>query len=98
MLTIVIPYYKIDFFEETLISIANQTDKRFNVYIGDDTSPDNPSLLLDKFKDSFNFNYKRFDSNLGSISLVKQWHRCIDLVQDEEMLEIVEMEINELLE
>lgn len=89
MLTIVIPYYKIDFFEETLISIANQTDKRFNVYIGDDTSPDNPSLLLDKFKDSFNFNYKRFDSNLGSISLVKQWHRCIDLVQDEEWIMVL---------
>ena len=35
MLAIVIPYYKYTFFEETLISLSNQTDKRFKIYIGD---------------------------------------------------------------
>jgi hypothetical protein len=30
--------------------------------------------------------YKRFDNNLGSISLVQQWHRCIDLIQYEKWL------------
>jgi hypothetical protein len=35
MLAIVIPYYKRTFFEETLQSLANQTDKRFQVFIGD---------------------------------------------------------------
>jgi len=38
MLAIVIPYYKRTFFEETLQSLANQTDKRFQVYVGDDTN------------------------------------------------------------
>lgn len=41
MLAIVIPYYKITFFEDTLESLAHQTDKRFKVYIGDDASPKN---------------------------------------------------------
>lgn len=84
MLSIVIPYFKFDFFEETLISLVNQTDKRFTVYIGDDASPQNPSSLLEKYKEKINFNYKRFDANLGSISLVTHWHRCLDLVQNEE--------------
>jgi len=38
MLAIVIPYYKRTFFEETLQSLAKQTDKRFVVYVGDDTN------------------------------------------------------------
>lgn len=38
MLAIIIPYYKFTFFEATLQSLANQTDQRFKVYIGDDAS------------------------------------------------------------
>ena len=89
MLAIVIPYFKISFFEATLISLANQTDKRFSVYIGDDASPENPSLVLEKYKDAINFKYKRFDDNLGSTSLVGQWHRCLDLAQNEEWVMVL---------
>jgi len=89
MLAIVIPYYKIIYFEETLKSLASQTDKRFKVYIGDDASPEDCSRLLDKYKDKFNFKYKRFDNNLGSISLVKQWERCIELIGKEEWIMIL---------
>ena len=46
MLAIIIPYYKIVFFEETLKSLSEQTDKRFKVYIGDDASPENPANLI----------------------------------------------------
>jgi hypothetical protein len=88
-LAIVIPYYKITFFEETLKSLANQTDKRFKVYIGDDASPQSPQVLLNKYKDRVNLKYIRFESNLGSKSLVKQWERCIDLIEDEEWLMIL---------
>ncbi len=38
-LAIVISFYKIIFFEETLQSLANQIDKRFKVCIGNDASP-----------------------------------------------------------
>lgn len=89
MLAIIIPYYKITFFEATLQSLASQTDKRFKVYIGDDAGPEDPSSLLDKYKGQFSFIYHKFDENLGSISLVKQWDRCIALTQNEDWLMIL---------
>lgn len=89
MLAIVIPYYKLAFFEETLESLASQTDKRFKVYIGDDASPENPSELLEKYQSKFDFVYHRFKDNLGSVSLVKQWDRCIAMTGDEEWLMIL---------
>lgn len=89
MLSIVIPYYKITFFEATLQSLSNQTDKRFKVYIGDDASPENPIDLLEKYKGKFDFVYHRFENNLGGISLTKQWERCIALSGNEEWIMIL---------
>lgn len=89
MLAIVIPYYKLLFFEATLQSLANQIDKRFTVYIGDDASPENPETLLKKYIGKFDFRYHRFESNLGGTSLVKQWKRCIALTAAEEWLMIL---------
>jgi glycosyltransferase involved in cell wall biosynthesis len=88
-LAIVIPYYKHTFFEETLQSLANQTDQRFKVYIGDDASPEYPYDLLEKYKGKFDFEYHRFETNLGGISLTQQWERCIALSDDEEWLMIL---------
>jgi glycosyltransferase involved in cell wall biosynthesis len=89
MLAIIIPYYKLLFFEETLQSLANQTDKRFEVFVGDDASPENPADLLGKYKGKFEFFYHRFESNLGGISLVRQWERCIALSKKEEWIMIL---------
>ncbi|WP_310378308.1 glycosyltransferase family 2 protein [Flavobacterium sp.] len=89
MLAIVIPYYKRTFFEATLQSLTNQTDKRFKVYIGDDASPENPRELLEKYKDHFDFVYHRFEENLGGTSLVQQWERCLALSGDEEWVMIL---------
>ncbi len=83
MLAIIIPYYKDVFFEQTLTSLANQTNKDFVVYIGDDASPSNCLPIINKFKDNLNISYKRFDQNFGSKSLVNQWKRCISLLKDE---------------
>ena len=88
-LAIVIPYYKIDFFKETLDSLAHQTNKNFKVYIGNDASQNNPEELLSKYKTDFDFEYFEFNENLGGKSLVNQWHRCIDLAKDEEWLMIL---------
>ena len=85
MLAIVIPYYKLTFFETTLESLEKQTDKRFKVYIGNDASPENPEELLEKYKGKFDFVYHYFES----ISLTQQWERCISLTQDEEWLMIL---------
>lgn len=88
-LAIIIPYYKLIFFEETLASLAAQTDKRFKVYIGDDASPEDCSGLLEKYKGEFDFEYYRFQENQGSISLIKQWERCIALSGDEDWMMIL---------
>lgn len=89
MLAIVIPFYKINFFEATLKSLVAQTDSRFKVYIGDDASPYDCSVLLNKYKDSFDFVYKRFETNVGGYSLVKQWERCLKLIEKEEWVLIL---------
>ena len=89
MLAIIIPYYKLTFFEETLVSLSNQTDNRFKVYIGDDASPENPTNLLAHYQGKFDFVYHRFESNLGSISLPQQWERCIALAGEEEWIMIL---------
>ncbi|WP_248723499.1 glycosyltransferase family A protein [Seonamhaeicola sp. ML3] len=89
MLAIVIPYYKHDFFEETLMSLSQQTDKRFHVYIGDDAGLEPPDKLLEKYKDQFSFSYHRFSANLGGKSLVKQWERCLEMVEDEIWVQIL---------
>lgn len=89
MLAIVIPYYKYDFFEPTLQVLASQTNKQFHVYIGDDASLKSPDDLLIKYQGQFSFSYHRFPINLGGESLVQQWNRCLDLVQDETWVQIL---------
>ncbi len=89
MLAIIIPYYKRTFFAATLQSLANQTDKRFKVYIGDDASTEDCSELLAGFKDQFDFEYHRFENNLGGTSLTQQWERCIAYTKNEEWLLIL---------
>ena len=89
MLAIIIPYYKLTFFKATLQSLVAQTDKRFIVYIGDDASPEDCSVLLQQFQGQIDFKYHRFDANLGAISLTQQWERCIALSNDEQWLMIL---------
>lgn len=85
-LAFVIPYYKIDFFEETLKGLVVQTNNNFNVYIGNDNSINDPSNLVDKYKTKLNLTYKKFEDNLGAKDLEGQWIRCIELAKDEEWI------------
>lgn len=89
MIAIIIPYFKLTFFEATLQSLANQTDKRFKVYIGDDASPDDCALVLNQFIGQFDLTYHRFETNIGGASLTQQWERCIALINDEDWLMIL---------
>jgi glycosyltransferase involved in cell wall biosynthesis len=89
MLAIVIPYYKIRFFEVTLQSLALQTDKRFKVYIGNDASIEDPTQLLEKFQNQFDFEYLYYETNLGSISLTQQWERCLAMIEKEDWVMIL---------
>lgn len=85
-LAIIIPAYKIDFFDMTLASLANQTCKDFTVYVGDDCSPNDFGSIIRDYQDKLDIHYTRFENNLGSKDLVAQWERCVDLTQGEPWL------------
>jgi glycosyltransferase involved in cell wall biosynthesis len=82
-LAIVIPAYKGVFLRDCLQSIISQTNKNFNVYIGDDASPDNIHQIVEEYNKLHTFHYQRFDENLGKTSLTRHWERCIALSQNE---------------
>lgn len=83
-LAIVIPFAKTAFFKASLESIANQTDKRFNLYIGADIFVDNLENEIGLF---FNkqklIKYFRFSEKSVSKKLISQWERCIQLTNQE---------------
>lgn len=83
-LAIIIPAYKDAFFNKTLESLAQQTNKNFTVYIGDDNSPYNLEKIVSEYSNQLNIIYKRFPTNLGSTDLVLQWNRCLSMIQDED--------------
>jgi glycosyltransferase involved in cell wall biosynthesis len=76
-LAIVIPAYKHAFLREVLDSIASQTCREFQVYIGDDAGSEKNGAIVREFSDELSINYRRFETNLGRMSLVKHWTRCI---------------------
>lgn len=85
-LAIVIPAFKGEYFEKTLYSIANQTNKNFTLYIGDDASRYNLYEVVSKYIKQINIVYCRFENNLGKVSIVAHWKRCIDLVNNEDWI------------
>jgi glycosyltransferase involved in cell wall biosynthesis len=85
-LAIIIPAYKSMFLSQTLLSIANQTNKNFTLYIGDDCSSENIYGIVKGFEDRIPLIYRHFPENLGAKNLVSHWERCIDLANDEEWL------------
>lgn len=82
-LAIVIPYYKIDFFEETLQSVVAQSNRDFVIYIGNDASPDNPLPLIEKYLSNFSYFYFDYKDNLGGKNLALQWERILENVKED---------------
>lgn len=89
MLAIIIPYFKLTFFEATLQSLASQTNQNFKVYVGNDASPENPEFLINNFQKRINLEYHVFNQNLGGKSLVQQWIRCIAMTEYENWIMIL---------
>ena len=79
LLAIVIPAYKTKYLRAALQSIANQTDRRFQLYVGDDASPEPVETLVREFSGKISIRYERFNENLGKKSLVGHWTRCLKL-------------------
>ena len=78
-LAIIIPAYKAAYLEQSLESIAKQTDQRFNLYVGDDASPEPVEQIVKKYQQRLSLTYHRFQENLGGRSLIQQWNRCVQL-------------------
>jgi glycosyltransferase involved in cell wall biosynthesis len=78
-LAVIIPAYKSFFLEQTLHSFANQSNRNFTIYIGNDNSQDDIEAIILKFKDKLSIKYHKFQDNLGGVSLTKHWERCIEL-------------------
>lgn len=76
-LAIIIPYYKIAFFKETLQSLEMQTCKYFSLFIGNKVSPENPENLIKETLKTTAFKYQIYTENIGSQNFVKQWESCI---------------------
>lgn len=82
-LAIVIPYYKIDFFEDTIKSVAAQNDKNFKLYIGNDASPDDPLPVISKYLREGEYQYIKYSENVGGENLALQWERILTHVKEE---------------
>lgn len=83
-LAIIIPAYKPDFLQRTLASLAEQSDHRFTVYIGNDASPYPLEDIVDAFRGLLDLQYHYFPDNFGGNNLVGHWERCLRLCQGEE--------------
>jgi len=81
-LAIVIPAYKAQYLRAALQSIAAQTDRRFRLYVGDDGSPEPLEQIVQEFTGQMPLHYHRFEQNLGGVSLVKHWERCLRLTKE----------------
>lgn len=82
-LAIIIPAYKGRFLKETLISLTQQTNQNFHVYIGDDHSPEGLYDIIKPFRDKLQLTYHRFSENQGQINLSLHWHRSIEMSKNE---------------
>lgn len=82
-LAIVIPFYKIDFFEETLKSVAQQTNKDFSLYIGNDASKHDPLPIISKYFSEEDYHYFNYEDNLGGKNLALQWERILENVKED---------------
>lgn len=85
-LAIIVPAYKLDYLRETLESIINQSDQRFNLYIFDDSSPDNLDQVIEDIELPSGTMYHRFDQNMGQKSIVAHWTRCINRTNNEKWI------------
>lgn len=82
-LAIVIPAFKIDFFERSLASIHAQTNKDFNLYVIVDGSKEDFDSVIRQYSFPGKFIFHTFPNNLGKKDLVEAWNRCLEFVENE---------------
>lgn len=82
LVTIAIPAYKRTYLAEAIHSALSQTYSNIELLIVDDDSPHNLKQIVESFHDS-RIKYYRNEKNLGSLNVVKNWNRCLELAHGE---------------
>jgi glycosyltransferase involved in cell wall biosynthesis len=80
LVTIALPAYKQDFFEESIRSVLAQSYQHFELVIIDDASPFHLENIINKFDDP-RVKYYRNEVNLGRTDLVSNWNKCISMAK-----------------
>ncbi len=82
--------FKKKYFETTLrIACDSNEKKNLKFILAITLRTEDPTALLKKVEGQFDFVYHRFEENLGSSSLTKQWERCVSLVTQEDWVMIL---------
>lgn len=85
--TFLLPAYKACFFEQTLLSIKNQSYTDFKCLVSDDCSPENLKIIFDNaVGDDSRFIYRRNEHNMGGKSLVSHWNLLVDLCETDYLI------------
>lgn len=82
-LAIVIPYFKPNFFKETLESLSQQTDQNFHIYIGNDASATDPLPIIENILPENRYSYFNYDENKGGQNPALQWERILENVKED---------------
>jgi len=82
MVSIGLPAFKSKYLEEAIRSVLNQTYTDFELIIVNDNSPENVEEIVFSFDDN-RIRYYKNEENLGQISVVKNWNRCLEYSKGE---------------
>lgn len=82
LITIAIPAYKRTYLAEAIQSALSQTYSNIELLVVDDDSPNDLKPIVDNFHDT-RIKYYRNEKNLGSLNIVKNWNKCLELAQGE---------------
>lgn len=83
ILVVIASYNHVDYLEEAIMSVLNQTYRNYKLIVIDDASKDNSPQIIIKLADKFNFEYIIQKKNTG---IPKVLNRVINLFPDIEYL------------
>lgn len=85
--TFLLPAYKIDFLEQSICSIKNQTFTDYKVILSDDCSPYSIfSVYQRACCDDNRFTYRRNEENMGGKNLISHWNLLVDLCETDYLI------------